>query len=416
MSGMHVVYWGNGNPLSRVGTRTRHDHVLAALRARPDVERVHYVDTGACLRFTLQPARNRCETVNGDGPHGRALAPMDVHALHNRIPFTNRFRACKRLALRVLAKKLSRAISRYDADQRSLTWWICNARFWPVLEYAAGQAHLGKTGFLDCVDHMSELWRDRAAAETDRGRRKSDEWVAREYEIGYQRAAEWAAHIAVNSRAKFEMYRRLGAAVELIPSGVDVERFAPVVEGTLNVNPALASIPTPRVGYIGPLYEMVDTELLRRAVMALPSASFVIAGNVESRESAPLEGLPNVYLLGPQTWTAIPSLMAGMDVVLSIYRRDVSAALGQSLKVIEGLAAGRTVVAVNAPLALENLEQVIRLARTDDEFIEQLRAALADPPASLELRHRRAKAVRSRSWDRVAQDILGLRSAPAVSS
>ena len=403
---MHILYWGNGNPFSRVGTRTRHDHILAALRKRPDVERIHYVDTSACLRFNLCLVRAGSQSIEGQGPDGRVLAPVEIYSLHNRIPFTNRFRVCKRFALRVMAWQVGRSIKRRNVKGAPLIWWICNARFWPVLEYAAKRAHRDKTGILDCVDHMAQLWKDRAANAEDRHRKKWYGWVAREYEIGYERSAIWAARIAVNSAAKLQIYLNLGATVELVPSGVDVDRFEPVVKGEIEEHPSLMQIPKPRVGYIGPLYQMVDTELLRRAASALGNVSFIVVGDVERQERALLQDLPNMHLLGPQEWESIPAFFAGMDVVLSIYRREVSAALGQSLKVIEGLAAGRSVVAVNAPLALENLASVIRLARSGDEFIAQLKAALDAPPATLELRVRRTDVVRFRSWDAVAEEIL----------
>ena len=370
------------------------------------MEKIHYVDTSSCLQFNSRTLRTRSRLIEGREPDGRALAPLEMYSLHNRVPFTNRFHVCKQFALRVMARQIVRLIERRNSKGAPLIWWICNARFWPVLKYAAQRAHLDRTGILDCVDDMAKQWRERAANEEDHHRRKSCEWVAREYEIGYERSAIWAERIAVNSPSKLDRYRRLGANVELVPSGVDVDRFYPVAKGEIEEHPNIAKIPKPRVGYVGPLYSMVNTALLRKVACLLGNTQFVVIGGVESKERALLQDLPNVYLLGPQRWESIPSFVAGMDVVLSIYRQEVSLALGQSLKVIEGLAAGCSVVAIAAPLALESLASVIRLAYNDDEFIAQLKAALDEPSPTLETRLRRAGALNLRSWDHVAGEIL----------
>ena len=147
MSGFRIIYWGQGNPLSRLGTRTRHDHILVALRKRPEVEQIHYVDTPACLQFHPQPGRKRSQVIGGEGPDPQVLAPLEMHTPRNRVPFTQRFAPCRRLALRSLAKQVERSIE----SPSPLIWWICSARSWPVLEYAASTTGKKKAGILDCV-------------------------------------------------------------------------------------------------------------------------------------------------------------------------------------------------------------------------------------------------------------------------
>jgi glycosyltransferase involved in cell wall biosynthesis len=403
---MHILYWGNGNPTSRVGTRTRHDHILDALRKRTDVEAIHYVDTNSCLQFSPLSFRVDVQVLPSEQHNRRALVPVVVYSLRNPIPFGNRIRASKRFALHLMARQVERSLKKHYSRGISLTWWICNARFWPVLDYARKEAPRGNTGILDCVDNMAAYWRLRAANVGDQACKRNCLRIAQEYEVGYRHASNLAELVVVNSSAKFDTYQNLGANVVLILSGVDFERFYEVALGSVEKHPDLKNVPEPRVGYVGPLHYAVDTELLERCAREIQYASFVFIGEIEPEFLGRFRDLPNVHFLGPRKWEEIPGFLAGMDIVLSAYRQNEVGKGLYSLKVLEALAAGCDVLALDSQPWLHDLGHTIRLAPTHDIFLSLLRQALNDPPATTDLRERRAETVRSRSWDSVAEEIL----------
>jgi teichuronic acid biosynthesis glycosyltransferase TuaH len=92
---------------------------------------------------------------------------------------------------------------------------------------------------------------------------------------------------------------------------------------------ALAGMPRPLLGYVGSLGERVDWTLLTRLSRALPEASIVLLGKVDSgltegwrAERARCLALPNVHLIGWQPQDRIAAFNRAFDVCLIPYRTD----------------------------------------------------------------------------------------------
>ena len=180
-----------------------------------------------------------------------------------------------------------------------------------------------------------------------------------------------------------------------LPNGVDTARFSadhPPPDD-------LAALPSPRVIYVGALERWFDWKALAHAAAAMPQASFVVIGE----GAAPASALPsNVRLLGPRPHSEVAAYLANCDVGIIPFRQDKGMTALRSvdpIKLWEYLASGIPVVA-SGNLALPDLPGAIQTYRTQEQFAEALRAALAAgrQPVSEE--------VKQRSWAKIVENAL----------
>jgi glycosyltransferase involved in cell wall biosynthesis len=120
-----------------------------------------------------------------------------------------------------------------------------------------------------------------------------------------------------------ELLRRKGQFnpnTMMLPNGVDYAAFA-----TPRPAPAdLASIPGPRVGYVGWLKRHLDWDMLEGLIRARPSCSFVFIGPTSPHPEldpviARLTALPHVHFLGGRPAAALPEYVQHLDVCLLPY-------------------------------------------------------------------------------------------------
>ncbi len=181
--------------------------------------------------------------------------------------------------------------------------------------------------------------------------------------------------------------------------GVDLDHFT--TEGA--IDPEIAAIPVPRVGFFGGLDDyVVDLNLLVATAQALPDVNLVLIGDATC-DMEPLTSLPNVHWLGYQPYQRIPSLGRGFDVALMPWLDNEWIRFANPIKLKEYLALGLPVVSTEYP-EVETYREQVRVAKDAAEFPEFVRQTLLDPgdPES------RAAFVREFSWQSRAADLLSL--------
>ena len=221
----------------------------------------------------------------------------------------------------------------------------------------------------------------------------------------HERAIDAADLVFYSGRKLFNEATRGVDRSYLLEQGVDYDHWRRVGDGTVAVAPEIAKIPRPRLGYFGAIEPwLVDQELIKRASSERPAWHWVFIGN-KSR-GLEIEELPNVHFLPPVPYAELPCYAAGFDVCVLPWETEQSfTSYGSAIKVREYLATGKPVVISPLP-EYEPLRDVLRIARTRDDFMRLVEEALhdSDPGAAA----RRQASVASGTWDARAEWVSDL--------
>ena len=221
----------------------------------------------------------------------------------------------------------------------------------------------------------------------------------------HERAIDAADLVFYSGRKLFNEATRGTDRSYLLEQGVDYDHWRRVGEEKLELAPEIAKIPQPRLGYFGAIEPwLVDQELIKRASSERPEWQWVFIGN-RSR-GLEIEELPNVHFLPPVSYAELPNYAAGFDVCVLPWETEQSfTSYGSAIKVREYLATGKPVVISPLP-EYEPMRDVLRIARTRDDFMRLVEEALNDnDPAGAA---RRQAAVATGTWDARAEWVSGL--------
>jgi glycosyltransferase involved in cell wall biosynthesis len=182
----------------------------------------------------------------------------------------------------------------------------------------------------------------------------------------------------------------------LLEQGVDYEHWCRVGEGTIEVASEVAAIPPPRLGYFGAIEPwLVDQELIKRAARERPEWQWIFIGN-KSR-GLEIEELPNTHFLPPVAYAELPRYAAGFDVCVLPWETEQSfTSYGSAIKVREYLATGKPVVIAPLP-EYEPMGDVLRIARSREEFLRLVEEALRETDPVM--KEKRRAAVASGTWE-----------------
>lgn len=221
----------------------------------------------------------------------------------------------------------------------------------------------------------------------------------------HERAIDAADLIFYSGRKLFIEATRGWERSHLLEQGVDYDHWRRVGDGSVDVAPEIAKIPRPRLGYFGAIEPwLVDQELIKQAGSERPEWQWVFIGN-KSR-GLEIEDLPNTHFLPPVAYADLPRYAAGFDVCVLPWETEQSfTSYGSAIKVREYLATGKPVVISPLP-EYEPMRDVLRIARTRDDFLRLVEEALHDhDPATAAVRQ---SAVASGTWDARAEWVSGL--------
>jgi len=221
----------------------------------------------------------------------------------------------------------------------------------------------------------------------------------------HEQAIDGADLIFYSGRKLFTEATRGMERSHLLEQGVDYEHWRRVSDGSVEVAPEIERIPRPRLGYFGAIEPwLVDQELIKRASQERPEWQWIFIGN-KSR-GLEIEELPSVHFLPPVPYANLPSYATGFDVCVLPWETEQSfTSYGSAIKVREYLASGKPVVISPLP-EYEPMRDVLRIARTRDDFLRLVGEALHDTdPAAAATRQ---ASVASGTWDARAEWVSDL--------
>src|SRR5262249_55425523 len=147
-----------------------------------------------------------------------------------------------------------------------------------------------------------------------------------------------------------------GVEYRLITHGVDVAHFRQACDPDTPIPADISALAKPIVGFFGLIEDWVDLRLIRFLAQTRPAWSFVLVGKAVA-DTAALQGLPNVHLLGRKDYRELPGYCKAFDAALLPFVINELTLAANPLKLREYLAAGLPVIASAIPEA-ERLDQL----------------------------------------------------------
>ncbi len=195
----------------------------------------------------------------------------------------------------------------------------------------------------------------------------------------------------------------------VLAQAVDVKSFMMTSENGSDKPPELANLHGPILGFTGNIHEWIDGTLLKEIAVQRPAWQLVLIGPVRDvgetlKEVAKFRDLPNVHMLGPKDYDALPQYVAWFDVCLIPYKLNETTKVSETVKFYEYLATGKPIVSTALP-PLRLWGDAVALAENPKEFIECVEKALKEPPSSQERRRALAK---DNTWDMRAKTAMEL--------
>jgi len=187
--------------------------------------------------------------------------------------------------------------------------------------------------------------------------------------------------------------------------GVDVEHFGSVRADGAPVADDIASIPAPRLGYVGVVDERMDYGLVRQAAEARPDWHFVFVGPVCKVDEADLPRRPNIHWVGGRKYEELPRYLAGFDVCLMPFALNESTEYINPTKALEYLATGLPVVSTPVADVVRNFGEAVAIAESPGQFVIECERALTLPDP--ERRDRGLEMAAQQTWERIVDALEG---------
>jgi glycosyltransferase involved in cell wall biosynthesis len=257
--------------------------------------------------------------------------------------------------------------------------------FYDPMAVTAFAGHLGEIAIVyDCMDELSQF------------RFAPPELVRREREL-----LERADVVFTGGRRLFEAKRKHHSNCHFYGCGVDAAHFGRARLADTVVPPELADLPKPVLGYFGVIDERMDYELIGKLADTIPSWSIAMVGPLCKIEESRLPRRPNVHWLGRRAYAELPGCAKAFDVCLMPFALNEATEFINPTKSLEYMATGRLIVSSAVPDVLANFPSVVRIARTDDEFIELCQASVDNPEE--ERIQRGLRLAENSSWDKIVE-------------
>jgi glycosyltransferase involved in cell wall biosynthesis len=178
--------------------------------------------------------------------------------------------------------------------------------------------------------------------------------------------------------------------IRVVNHGADIAHFMKAAAPETVEPPDIASLPHPRIGFVGMIDPLrFDPDLIARLAMNESHQIVIVGGFLDGAEKS-IPARNNVHRLGMKHVGELPAYIKGFDVCIMPYRINETTRYIFPLKLFEYLATGKPVVATPIP-AVELHRDYLHVADTPEAFARAVEMALHnDSSAESERRRRHA--------------------------
>jgi glycosyltransferase involved in cell wall biosynthesis len=252
-------------------------------------------------------------------------------------------------------------------------------------------AHLGKLGeravVYDCMDELSQF------------RFAPPEIIARERELLAR-----ADVVFTGGRKMWESKSRFNNNCHFYGCGVEVDHFKKARARETVLPADVASLQKPVLGYFGVVDERLDYDLIAKLAGG-HKWSVVIIGPTCKVDPAALPQHPQLHWLGRRDYAQLPAYTKAFDVCLMPFALNEATEYINPTKALEYMATGRPIVSTPVPDVVSNFGEVVKIARSHDEFVRVCQEQCLEPDQ--EAVARGIAMAEQNQWDVIVQKLEG---------
>lgn len=182
-------------------------------------------------------------------------------------------------------------------------------------------------------------------------------------------------------------------------SGVDVNHFQQATRAETPIPEDARDLPRPVIGYYGVIDERMDYDAIRALSAAFPEGTILLVGPVTKVDPAELPQAPNIRYTGQRSYAELPGYLKVFDVALVPFADNPATRFLSPTKTLEYFAGLKPVVSSPVKDVVENYADIVRLARSPEEYVSAVRAALTEDNSD---RARRGlEKAQEKTWDAI---------------
>ena len=185
--------------------------------------------------------------------------------------------------------------------------------------------------------------------------------------------------------------------------GVDLNHFSKARADQTVVPHDIHFVHRPVLGFFGVVDERIDYELITRLADANPEWSIVMIGPVAKVDPNSLPNRTNVYWVGRREYATLPAYAKGFDVCIMPFALNEATEYINPTKALEYMATGKPIVSSAVPDVISNFGDVVKIARSTEEFINLCQQAVkSSDEAAIQ---RGLKMATENSWESIVANL-----------
>lgn len=209
--------------------------------------------------------------------------------------------------------------------------------------------------------------------------------------------------VFTGGRKLWEAKRKHNSNCHFYGCGVDVEHFGRALDAETAIPHDIKALGRPVLGYFGVVDERMDYDLIAKLAEANPKWSLAIIGPVLKVPHHHLPRRPNIHWLGPRDYSQLPAYCKGFDLCMMPFALNAATEYINPTKALEYMATGRMIVSTAVPDVVSNFSSVVKVAKSQEDFINLCREAIEKPdPAQIE---RGLKMAAGNTWESIVEKL-----------
>jgi len=208
-----------------------------------------------------------------------------------------------------------------------------------------------------------------------------------------------------SAKVLYEKIVKIKSNCIYIPNASDFGHFNKAAQ-TMKKPKEIETLKHPVIGFIGAIFDWIDTDLLCKMAQAHPEYSILLVGPVNSGLDE-LKKHPNIVMVGAKNYQLLPKYLASMDVCLIPFKINKLTRASNPIKMYEYLAAGKPVVSTALPEICNNASEVVYIGKDREDFIKKVERVVNETEDKAMI-SRRIDYARDNSWEKRVKTIEAL--------